>query len=124
MTKSPPPSPADERVSFERRRSRAPLLLAALAGTTALLGAATVAALCCFPEIWREPSRSTSVFRVQSRSMEPAFLGPRFVWNCPKCGESFATTLDVDSSGGVRSFDDANAATENNFVIICVLYVV
>lgn len=108
MTKSPPSSPADERVSSERRRSRAPLLLAALAGTTALLGAATVAAFCRFPEIWREPSRSTSVFRVQSRSMEPAFLGPRFVWNCPECGVSFATTLDVDSSGGVRSFDDAN----------------
>jgi len=106
MTKSPPPSPADERVSTVRR-SRAPLVLATLAGTTALLGAASVATLCRFPEIWREPSRSTAVFRVQSRSMEPAFLGPRFVWSCPKCGGSFATTLDVDSSGGVRSFDEA-----------------
>lgn len=40
--------------------------------------------------------------------MEPAFLGPRFVWSCPKCGASFETTLDVDSFGGVRTFDDAN----------------
>ncbi|MBR4976902.1 MAG: hypothetical protein IKY61_07570 [Thermoguttaceae bacterium] len=108
MTKSPPLSPAVERVATERRRSRAPLLLAALAGTTAFFGAATVATLCRFPEIWREPSRSTAVFRVQSRSMEPAFLGPRFVWSCPKCGASFETTLDVDSFGGVRTFDDAN----------------
>ena len=115
MTKSPSLSPADERVSTERRRSRASLLLATLAGTTALLGAATVATLCRYPEIWREPSRSTAVFRVQSRSMEPAFLGPRFVWSCPKCDGSFATTLDVASSGGVRSFDDADekAANEN-----------
>lgn len=114
MTKSPPFPSADERVSTERRRSRAPLALAALAGTTALLGAATVATFCRFPEIWRDPSRSTAVFRVQSRSMEPAFLGPRFVWRCPKCGGSFASTLDVDSSGGVRSFDDAsNAPTAN-----------
>ncbi|MBR2003811.1 MAG: hypothetical protein IJ991_06480 [Thermoguttaceae bacterium] len=112
MTKSPPPSPADERVSTVRR-SRAPLVLATLAGTTALLGAASVATLCRFPEIWREPARSTAVFRVQSRSMEPAFLGPRFVWSCPKCGGSFATTLDVDSSGGVRSFDDAPPTTAN-----------
>lgn len=111
MTKSPPLSPVDERVPTERRRSRAPLVLAAFAGTTALLGAASVAALCRFPEIWREPARSTAVFRVQSRSMEPTFLGPRFVWRCPKCGESFATTLDVDPSGGVRSFDDANETT-------------
>ncbi|MBQ5788703.1 MAG: hypothetical protein IIW01_00305, partial [Thermoguttaceae bacterium] len=108
MTKSPQSQPADERVATERRRSRAPLLLAALAGTTAFLGAASIAALCRYPEIWREPSRSTAIFRVQSRSMEPAFLGPRFVWNCPECGGSFATTLDVDSSGGVRSFDDAS----------------
>ncbi|MBQ7109637.1 MAG: hypothetical protein IJO06_00300 [Thermoguttaceae bacterium] len=114
MTKSPPLPPADGRVSTERRRSRAPLVLAALAGTTALLGAATVATFCRFPEIWREPSRSTAVFRVQSRSMEPTFLGPRFVWNCPECGGSFATTLDVDSSGGVRSFDDAPNATAAN----------
>lgn len=114
MTKSPPLPPADGRVSTERRRSRAPLVLAALAGTMALLGAATVATFCRFPEIWREPSRSTAVFRVQSRSMEPTFLGPRFVWNCPECGGSFATTLDVDSSGGVRSFDDAPNATAAN----------
>ncbi len=113
MTKSPQSQPADERVSIERRRSRAPLLLAALAGTTAALGAATVATICRFPEIWREPARSTAVFRVQSRSMEPAFLGPRFVWSCPKCGGSFATTLDVDPSGGVRSFDDAPPTTAN-----------
>lgn len=112
MTKSPTFPPADERVSTVRR-SRAPLALATLAGTTALLGAATVAALCRFPEIWREPARSTAVFRVQSRSMEPAFLGPRFVWRCPECGGSFATTLDVDSSGGVRSFDDALRTTPN-----------
>ncbi|MBQ8363632.1 MAG: hypothetical protein IJX36_06880 [Thermoguttaceae bacterium] len=114
MTKSPSLSPADERVSTERRRSRAPLFLAALAGTTAFLGAATVATFCRFPEIWREPSRSTAVFRVQSRSMEPSFLGPRFVWRCPECGDSFATTLDVDSSGGVRSFDDVPNATRAN----------
>ncbi len=112
MPKSPPPSPADERVSTVRR-SRAPLVLATLAGTTALLGAASVATLCRFPEIWREPARSTAVFRVQSRSMEPAFLGPRFVWNCPKCGGSFATTLDVDSFGGVRSFDAARKTPPN-----------
>lgn len=111
MTKSPLPSPVDERISTERRRSRVPLVLAALAGTTALLGAASVATFCRYPEIWREPARSTTVFRVQSRSMEPAFLGPRFVWRCPRCGESFATTLDVDSSGGVRSFDDAIQTT-------------
>ena len=110
MTQSPPFSSAAERVS-PGRRSRAPLLLAAFAGTTALLGAASVATFCRYPEIWREPARSTTVFRVQSRSMEPAFLGPRFVWRCPQCGESFATTLDVDSSGGVRSFDDANETT-------------
>ncbi|MBR4834472.1 MAG: hypothetical protein IKU86_09120 [Thermoguttaceae bacterium] len=109
MTKSPSRLPADERVSTKRRRSRAPLVLAALAGTTAFLGAATVATLCRYPELWREPSPSTTVFRVQSRSMEPAFLGPRFVWRCPKCGESFATTLDVASSGGALS--DANAPT-------------
>ena len=113
MTKSPPSLSADERVSTERRRSRAPLVLAALAGTTALLGAATVAARCRFAEIGREPSRSTAVFRVQSRSMEPTFLGPRFVWSCPECGGSFATTLDVDSSGGLRSFDDAPPTTAN-----------
>ncbi len=107
MTKSPQASPAVDRVPVERRRSRAPLVLAALAGTTALLGAASVATLCRYPELWREPPRSSAVFRVQSRSMEPAFRGPRFVWRCPECGESFATTLDVDSSGGVRSFDDA-----------------
>lgn len=111
MTKSPPFSPADERVSTVRR-SRAPLVLAALAGTTALFGAATVAALCRFPELWREPARSTAVFRVQSRSMEPAFLGPRFVWRCPECGGTFATTLDVDSSGG--AFDDENETTANS----------
>lgn len=113
MTKSPPFPSADERVSTERRRSRAPLALATLAGTTAIFGAATVATFCRFPEIWREPSRSTAVFRVQSRSMEPSFLGPRFVWSCPECGGSFATTLDVDSSGGVRSFDDAPPTTAN-----------
>ena len=112
MTKSPPLPSADERVSTVRR-SRAPLVLAALAGTTALFGAATVATLCRFPELWREPARSTAVFRVQSRSMEPAFLGPRFVWRCPECGGSFATTLDVDSSGGVRTFDDENETTAN-----------
>ncbi len=112
MTKSPPLPSADERVSTVRR-SRAPLVLAALAGTTALFGAATVATLCRFPELWREPARSTAVFRVQSRSMEPAFLGPRFVWSCPECGGSFATTLDVDPSGGVRTFDDENETTAN-----------
>lgn len=112
MTQSPPSSPADERVSTVRR-SRAPLVLATFAGTTALLGAASVAALCRFPELWREPARSTAVFRVQSRSMEPAFLGPRFVWSCPECGGSFATTLDVDSSGGVRSFDAARKTPPN-----------
>jgi hypothetical protein len=46
--------------------------------------------------------------------MEPAFLGPRFVWSCPECGGSFATTLDVDSSGGVRSFNDANQKASND----------
>lgn len=105
MVRSPQSSPVVERVSTERRRSRAPLLLAALAGTTAFLGAASVATLCRYPELWRE-ARSTAVFRVQSRSMEPAFRGPRFVWRCPECEGAFATTLDVDSSGGVRSFDD------------------
>ena len=113
MTKSPFRLAADERVASERRRSRAPLLLAALAGTTALLGAATVATFCRYPEIWREPSRPPSFFRVQSRSMEPAFLGPRFIWSCPKCGDSFETTLDVDSSGGVRSFDGATQTPKN-----------
>ncbi|MBQ6827495.1 MAG: hypothetical protein IJO46_05730, partial [Thermoguttaceae bacterium] len=108
MTKSSPIPPADVRVSVERRRSRAALLLAALAGTTALLGAATVALFCLRPELWRAPPRSTTFFRVQSRSMEPAFRGPRFVWRCPQCGDSFATTLDVDSSGGVRTFDGAS----------------
>ena len=109
MTKSSPTSSADKRPATKRRRSRGPLLLAALAGTTALLGATSVATFCRYPEIWREPSRSTAIFRVQSRSMEPTFLGPRFVWSCPECGGSFATTLDVDSSGGVRTFDNANA---------------
>lgn len=83
-------------------RSNAPLFFAGIASLFAAFGVASALYLWRFPEIWADSStRTTTVFRVQSRSMEPTFCGPRFVWRCPECGETFATSLDVESSGSV-----------------------
>lgn len=49
-----------------------------------------------------------TVFRLQSRSMEPSWFGPRFELTCPECGERVVMTIDVASSKSLTRSTEAS----------------
>ena len=66
----------------------------AIKGAGAILVLATV--VLGFVLCVKRPERGdqTTVFRVQSRSMEPSLLGPRFETTCPECGAPVVMSVD------------------------------
>lgn len=77
-----------------KNRRRCALVVAFTASALAVAGASATVLLHRHPDLWA-PRPQTTYFRVQSRSMEPAMLGPRFAWLCPICNSVFYTSVDV-----------------------------
>lgn len=86
----------------EARTKRHALAVAFASGAAALAGVMAAIFFARNPDVWSNDGRAP-IFRVQSRSMEPSYRGPRFAWLCPECGETFETAIDADF---------ANARTE------------
>ncbi len=80
------------------RSTRRPALwLACASGLVACAGVLSTVFLWRNPDVWETRREGAPIFRVQSRSMEPAFQGPRLLWVCPNCRSSFETSVDVDA---------------------------
>ena len=70
----------------------------AIKGAGAILAFAAVASCLVFCVKRSERGDRTTIFRVQSRSMEPSLLGPRFETTCPECGAPVVMSVDLASS--------------------------
>lgn len=66
------------------------------AGAILALGAIVFGFVFCVKR--SEHGDRTTVYRVQSRSMEPSLLGPRFELTCPECGASVVMSIDLAPS--------------------------
>ena len=91
-------------------RGCAPLALA-LVGL-AIVACGIVATLRALERARSEAPRRVERFRVQSRSMEPQFLGPRFALQCPKCGARFYLALDVAPDPAARGNAESREARD------------
>ncbi len=88
----------------------APLLLACLG--LALVAFGIVATLRVLQRGRDETPEPVERFRVQSRSMEPTFCGPRFALRCPECNATFSVALDVDPARGATGNLDSPEARD------------
>ncbi len=70
----------------------------AIKGAGAALGLAAIVLCLVFVAKRSERGEPTTVFRVQSRSMEPSLLGPRFELTCPECGAPVVMSIDFAPS--------------------------
>ena len=75
-----------------RRWSRPLVLGLACSFFLFCLGATAFVYLLRHPDLVQSEHKT---FRVQSRSMEPTWRGPRFEATCPECGGIVATSLDI-----------------------------
>ena len=98
------------------------LFVAVIASFVALFGIASTVFLWRNPDLWCDARPPAPIFRVQSRSMEPEYRGPRFLWTCPRCGSSFATSFDVsfpsetasESGSELTETDGVSGATSSD----------
>lgn len=94
----------------ETSRRRCALLVALIAAAICLAGIAATAFLHRNPDVWADKARAP-YFRVQSRSMEPAMHGPRFLWTCPNCKTTFPTSVDVGPGPVASELSEADAVS-------------
>ncbi|MDO5310134.1 MAG: S26 family signal peptidase [Planctomycetia bacterium] len=84
------------RVAPVKGGSSTALRIAFVASLVAALGALTLIWQAWLP--WQNNARhddTETLYRVQSRSMEPNYIGPRAVWTCRNCARHFTTSVDL-----------------------------